>query len=189
MKRLFRKVHGFWVSILVTALCWFPTESWSQSPLTLVDTVKEAVAKNAEIQRLQQRLQSSSARAKQAPYLEDPEIAIQLNGIPFSNPASLNQADFNSIGIRQKLPFFGKLGLKERIAQQETKIVEQELRAKEREIIAMVKTAYGDLFMARKSVEILREQLEIIRTIISATEAPYQVGRVTKTCSKRCWRG
>jgi outer membrane protein TolC len=60
------------------------------------------------------------------------------------------------------------------------RVTEQDLRAKEREIISMVKMAYADLFMARKSVEILREQLEIMRTIIGATEARYQVGRVTQ---------
>ena len=29
----------------------------------------------------------------------------------------------------------------------------------------MVKMAYADLFMAQKSIEILREQLEILRTL------------------------
>ena len=76
------------------------------------------------------------------------------------------------------VPFFGKLGLKEKIAQREANIAEQELRAKEREIISMVKMAYADLFMAERSIEILREQLEILRVVIGATEARYRVGRV-----------
>jgi outer membrane protein TolC len=84
------------------------------------------------------------------------------------------------VGIRQKVPFFGKLGLKEKIALQEAKMGEQELRAKEREIISKVKTTYADLFMAQKMVEINREQLEIMRAITRATEARYQVGRVTQ---------
>ncbi|MBI2990938.1 MAG: TolC family protein, partial [Deltaproteobacteria bacterium] len=49
-----------------------------------------------------------------------------------------------------------------------------------REIISRVKMVYADLFMADKSIEILREQLEIIRSVIRATEARYQVGRVTQ---------
>jgi outer membrane protein, heavy metal efflux system len=148
--------------------------------LKLAEAVTEALEKNPEIQLLRQRVQVISARAGQAPYLEDPEIAFQLGGVPLSNPASFNKSDTNSIGIRQKLPFFGKLGLKEKIAQQEVRVTEQELRAKEREIISMVKMAYADLFMAQKSSEILREQWEIMRTIIRATEARYQVGRVTQ---------
>jgi len=152
----------------------------SSSPLTLSEALNQALEKNPEIQLLRQRLQVMSARAKQAPYLEDPEIAIQLGGIPFANPTALDRAFTNSIGIRQKLPFFGKLDLKEKIAIQEAKVAAQELRAKEREIFAKVKTVYADLFMAQKSIEILREQAEILRTLSRATEARYQVGRVTQ---------
>ena len=152
----------------------------AQALLDLSQAVTEALEKNPEIQTLRERLGVVSARAKQAPYLEDPQIAFQLGGVPLSNPTSFNQADANSIGIRQMVPFFGKLGLKEKIAQQEAKVVEQELRAKEREIISMVKMAYADLFMAQRAIEILREQLEIMRTIIGATEARYRVGRVTQ---------
>ncbi|MDO8700755.1 MAG: TolC family protein [Deltaproteobacteria bacterium] len=150
------------------------------TPLTLSEFVAQALEKNPEIVRLRHRLNGMAARAKQAPYLEDPEIVFQLGGVPLSNPTSFNQSDTNSIGIRQKLPFFGKLGLKEKIAQQETKVLEQELRAKEREVVAMTKMAYADLFMAQRAIEILREQLEIMRTTIRATEARYEVGRVTQ---------
>jgi outer membrane protein, heavy metal efflux system len=152
----------------------------SEAPLTLVEAVKHALDRNPEVQRLQHRLRATEAKAKQAPYLEDPQIAFQLGGVPLSNPTSFNQADTNSIGIRQMVPFFGKLGLKEKIAQREANIAELELRAKEREIIAMVKMAYADLFMAERSVEILREQLDIVRVVIGATEARYRVGRVAQ---------
>lgn len=149
-------------------------------PLTLTEAVKLALERNPEIQQLQHRFRATEAKAKQAPYLEDPQIALQLNGVPLSNPTSLNQSDWNSIGIRQMLPFFGKLGLKEKIAQREAKMAEQDLRAKEREISSMVKVSYAELFMASRSVEILREQLEILRIVIDATESRYRVGRVTQ---------
>jgi outer membrane protein TolC len=152
--------------------------SESTAPLTLPEAVKQALESNPEIQRLSHKLRAMEAKAKQAPYLEDPEIAFQLGGVPLSNPTSLNQADANLIGIRQKLPFFGKLGLQEKVAIQEAKVTEEELRAKEREIVSQVKMAYADLFMAQRAIEIAREQLEIMRAIIGATEARYQVGRV-----------
>ncbi len=166
--------------VLAPFLSFSTWGSEANAQLKLSEAVQEAVEKNPEIQWLRQRLDAVSARSKQAPYLEDPEIALQLAGVPLSNPTSFNKSDTNSIGIRQKLPFFGKLGLKEQIAQQEVRVAEQELRTKEREIISTVKMAYADLFMAQKASEILREQLDIMRTIIRATEARYQVGRVTQ---------
>ena len=155
-------------------------ESPERGPLSLSTAVIEALNNNPEIQAASEKLKVVQARAAQAAYLEDPEIAFQLGGIPFSNPTSFNQADTNSIGIRQMVPFFGKLGLKEKIAQQEVKVAEQAVRAKEREIISMVKMAYADLFMAQRAIEILREQLEIMRTVIGAAEARYRVGKVTQ---------
>jgi len=90
----------------------------AQALLNLSQAVTEALEKNPEIQTLRERLGVVSARAKQAPYLEDPQIAFQLGGVPLSTPTSFNRADANSIGIRQMVPFFGKLTLKEKIAQQ-----------------------------------------------------------------------
>ena len=173
-------VRMFWTlvaALIAPALSW---QSEANAQLKLSDAVAQALEKNPEIQSLRERLQVANARAKQAPYLEDPEIAFQLGGVPFSTPTNLNRADTNSIGIRQKLPFFGKLGLKEKIAVQEAKVMEQDLRAKEREIISKVKMTYADLFLAQKSIEILREQADILRMLIRATEARYQVGRVTQ---------
>jgi outer membrane protein TolC len=180
MNKLWFAWRALLTLLLIFQLATPGVTSGVPSPLTLPEAVKEALYKNPEIQRLQHRLRAIEARAKQAPYLEDPEIAFQLGGVPLSNPSSFNKSDTNSIGIRQKLPFFGKLGLREKIAQQEVRVTEQDLRAKERELISMVKMAYADLFMAQKAIEILHEQLEIMRTIIRATEARYQVGRVTQ---------
>jgi outer membrane protein TolC len=148
--------------------------------LSLSEAIREAQGKNPEITFLRERLQSMRARANQAPYLEDPEISLQTWAVPLSNPTNLSRADSNMIGIRQKVPFFGKLGLKEKISLQEAKMAEEELRAKEREIISKVKMTYADLFLAQKMIEINREQLEIMRAISRATEARYQVGRVTQ---------
>ena len=168
-----------WLTLLLIISLPAPVPASDES-MSLVTAVNLALQKNPEIQRLQHRLRSVQAKAKQASYLEDPQVAFQLGGVPLSNPTDLNQADTNSIGIRQMMPFFGKLGLKEKIAQRDANMAEQELRAKEREIISMVKMAYADLFMANRTMEILREQLDILRTVIGATEARYRVGRVTQ---------
>ena len=158
------KVHLILARLLVgLVLAPIGWGSEANAQLKLSEAVTKAVENNPEIRLLKHRLEAVSARSKQAPFLEDPEINFQLGGVPLSNPTSFNQADTNSIGIRQRFPFLESSGLKEKIAQQEANIAEQELRAKEREIISMVKMAYADLFMAERAIEILREQLEILR--------------------------
>lgn len=88
---------------LVTSLLIFQlgvTATASETPLTLAAAVKQALEKSPEIQRLQHRVRGFEAKAKQAPYLDDPQIAFQVGGVPLSNPTSFNQADANSIGIQ-----------------------------------------------------------------------------------------
>jgi outer membrane protein, heavy metal efflux system len=152
----------------------------NESSLTLADAIAEAIEKNPEIAAIRARLRSMEAKAKQAPYLEDPEIVLQAMGVPLRSPADLGRSDTNTIGIRQKFPFFGKLGLKEKVALQEAKMVGEQLRGKEREIISKVKTTYADLFMAQKAIGIVREQLELIDLAVRATDARYRVGQVTQ---------
>ncbi len=148
--------------------------------LTLADAAREALENNPEISMLRERLRVMQARAKQSSYLEDPELVIQAMGVPLSNPVDFNKSDNNSIGIRQKFSFFGKRGLKEKIANDEAGMTQAQLRVKQTEIISKVKTAYADLFMARKGVEILREQIEVVRSLTDATGVRYRVGKVTQ---------
>jgi outer membrane protein, heavy metal efflux system len=146
--------------------------------LTLTDLVAKALENNPEIQAAKKKVESVQARAKHATYLEDPELNWEAWGVPLNQPVNYRKANPLVFGVRQKLPFFGKLGLKGEIAGQEVKMVEEELRAKEQEIIAKVKSSYADYFMASKNVEIYKELLELVRYTSTTAEGLYQVGRV-----------
>ena len=180
MSRAFATLVLLFLSISAASAVSAAQESKRPNVLNLTDAISEALKNNPEIQVARRRIDTVRARASQAGYLEDPEIALQAGGIPLSHPTDFTRADTNMIGIRQKIPFFGKLGLKEKIANQEVKVLEEELHAKELEIISRVKMAFADLFMAQKTIEISREQLELMRGVSRATEARYQVGKVTQ---------
>jgi len=152
-------------------------EPQGQTALTLSELVAQALANNPEIQAAKKKVESGRARAGQATYLEDPEVNFEAWGVPLNQPVNYRKANPLIFGVRQKLPFFGKLGLKAEMAGQEVRMVEEELRAKEQEIIAKVKSAYADYFMASKNVEIYKELLELVRYTSTTAEGLYQVGR------------
>ena len=152
-------------------------EPQGQTALTLSELVAQALENNPEIQAAKKKVESARARAGQATYLEDPEVNFEAWGVPLNQPVNYRKANPLIFGVRQKLPFFGKLGLKGEMAGQEVRMVEEELRAKEQEIIAKVKSAYADYFMASKSVEIYKELLELVRYTSTTAEGLYQVGR------------
>jgi cobalt-zinc-cadmium efflux system outer membrane protein len=146
--------------------------------LSLSEAIGEALKNNPEIQAAKNKVESARARSKQSTYLEDPELNLEAWGVPLNHPVKYRSANPLIIGVRQKLPFFGKLGLKGEMAGQEVKMVEEELRAKEQEIVAKVKSAYADYFMASKNVEINKELLELIRHTSATAENLYGVGKV-----------
>jgi cobalt-zinc-cadmium efflux system outer membrane protein len=152
-------------------------ESQGQRALSLSDLVAQALENNPEIQAAKKRVESVQARAKQATYLEDPELNWEAWGVPLNQPVNYRKANPLVFGVRQKLPFFGKLGLKAEMAGQEVKMVEEELRAKEQEVMAKVKSSYAEYFMASKNVEIYKELLELVRYSSTTAEGLYQVGR------------
>jgi outer membrane protein, heavy metal efflux system len=145
--------------------------------LALSELIARALENNPEIRAAKKRVESFQARAKQATYLEDPEVNWEAWGVPLNQPVNYRKANPLIFGMRQRLPFFGKLGLKGEIAGQEVKMVEEELRAKEQEIVAKVKSAHADYFMANKSIEIYKELLELVRYTSATAEGLYQVGR------------
>lgn len=152
-------------------------EPQGQTALTLSELVAQALENNPEIQAAKKKVESARARAGQATYLEDPEVNFEAWGVPLNQPVNYRKANPLIFGVRQKLPFFGKLGLKGEMAGQEVRMVEEELRAKEQEIIAKVKSAYADYFMSSKNVEIYKELLELVRYTTTTAEGLYQVGR------------
>jgi cobalt-zinc-cadmium efflux system outer membrane protein len=154
-----------------------PEQSKSQTVLSLSELVTQALEHNPEIQAARRKVESARARAGQATYLEDPELNVEAWGIPLNRPLSFRSANPIVVGLRQKLPFFGKRGLQSDMAGQEIKIAEEELRAKEIDIVAKIRSAYADVFMAAKTIEINQELLQLNRQLGATAENLYRVGK------------
>src|SRR5205807_9021770 len=90
-----------------------------QGPLSLSEAIAEALKDNPEIQAARKKVESARARAGQATYLEDPEVNLEAWGVPLNHPVKFRSANPIVLGLRQKFPFFGKLGLKGDIAAEE----------------------------------------------------------------------
>jgi outer membrane protein, heavy metal efflux system len=148
-----------------------------ENKLLLSQAVEEALKNNPEIHASKSKLQSVRARAGQSTYLEDPEVNLEAWAVPLNQPTRIRSANPIVLGLRQKVPFFGKRGLKGEIAQSEVRMAEEELRAKEVEVIAKVKNAYAEYFLASKNVEISQGHLELIRQMSLSAENLYKVGK------------
>src|SRR5215471_19772955 len=148
-----------------------------QARTSLSQLITSALENNPEIQAARKKVESARAKAGQAGYLEDPEFNLEAWGVPLNRPLSYRSANPIVIGLRQKLPFFGKRGLQTDMAGQEVKMAEEELRAKEIDITAKIRTAYADVFIAAQTVTINNELLRLMRELTTTAENLYRVGK------------
>jgi len=147
-----------------------------QEPLlVLTGVVREALAVNPEIVAARQQWAAASQRIAQARSLDDPTFSVQWWNTPES--FNLGQAQNTIIGLSQKLPFPGKLALKEEVASRSADITEQALRAKELELSARVKQAYYDLFLSHKAIQIHHEQIDLLTQFLQTTIAKFRTGK------------
>jgi cobalt-zinc-cadmium efflux system outer membrane protein len=145
--------------------------------MNLKEMISEALKNNPEIQAAARKVEAARARAGQAGYLEDPELNVEAWGIPLNRPLSFRSANPIILGVRQKIPFFGKRGLQSDMAGQEVKMAEEELKAKEIDIAAKVRSAYADVYMAFRTIDINQELLELNRLLSTTVENLYRVGK------------
>ena len=143
--------------------------------LALPELIQEALAKNPEIQAARQQWEASTNRIAQARSMDDPTLQVQWWNAPES--FNLARSENTIIGLSQKIPYPGKLALKEEVASRSADMTEQALRAKERNLIARLKQSYYDLFFAHKAIQIHHEQIELLKQFFEIANAKFRTGK------------
>src|SRR3989441_8882328 len=147
----------------------------STEPLRVDALVAEALKQNPEIEAARQRWRAVQERAPQARALDDPEFKIEL----FNYPNRLYpDASANTIfGLSQRFPYPGKLGLKESLAVKEADMAASLLPAKEREVASPVKSAYYEVFLAHKAIEVHHRQVAFLKEFFEIANARFRAGK------------
>ncbi len=140
-------------------------------PLTLQEVVKEAKENNPEIKALREKYLATKTRIIQTKTWEYPQAGVGLSRISDSE---------GMFSFTQMIPYPGKLSLRGEIAEKETSIAEENLRAKELEIMAKVKHSYWMLFFVNKTIEIYRNNIELMKQYTKIAETEYTAGKVTQ---------
>jgi len=172
--------HRVFIAIAVCAIGLgrgiLPAEAApSAEPLRVDALVAEALKQNPEIEAARHRWRAAQERAPQARALDDPEFKIEL----FNYPNRLYpDASANTIfGLSQRFPYPGKLGLKESLAVKEADMAASLLRAKEREVAAQVKSAYYEVFLAHKAIEVHHRQVAFLKEFFEIANARFRAGK------------
>jgi len=137
--------------------------------------VAEALERNPEIQASRHRWQAAKERAPQAAALDDPEAKIEFWNTPEN--LDITRTGNTIFGLSQRFPYPGKLGLKENLAVKEAEVVAAQLRAKELEVAAQAKTAYYEVFLSHKAIQVHHQQIDILKDFFAIANARFRAGK------------
>jgi cobalt-zinc-cadmium efflux system outer membrane protein len=147
--------------------------------LNLDKLIAEALKSNLELQAARYSWEAAKARVPQARALEDPQLNMMFYGVPGGNGNPI-EPNTNFYRISQMLPFPGKRGLREKIAEKSTEQAWEFYKTKELEIITNVKLIFYDLFMAHKSIQINQENVELSKYFLKVAETRYETGQASQ---------
>ncbi|MDD2274120.1 MAG: TolC family protein [Desulfuromonadaceae bacterium] len=142
--------------------------------------VKTALANNPELKSSQSRWRMFANKAEQAASLEDPMLMFKLQNLLAREPLSLGGKDPTTakvIGISQQLPFWGKRGLKQEVAQYEAESYKWAIEERKLELTRMVKETYYQLWAVDKSLDVVAKNIKILADFVAIAELKYSVGQ------------
>ena len=145
---------------------------------SLNSLIDEALQNNPEIKALNESWEASKMRISQAGAWKDPQINFNIINLPAKQFSfGLEPMTGKQFLFMQQIPFPGKTSIKEKVATEDEKVFGELFYDKKNEIIRKVKTAYYNLYLIDKSIEITEKNKSLLDNFIKIVSSKYEVGK------------
>jgi cobalt-zinc-cadmium efflux system outer membrane protein len=149
--------------------------------LVSVDRLREyiilALQNNPDIQKAAELARAKAERIPQVTALPDPMLSTKTLPEPVRTAEGDN---YFILGVSQKLPVPGKLDRAGRVALEETRMAIAEWDKTRQRVIADVKRAYFQLYVLDRTIEITRDNQDLLSGLIEAVRGQVAAGTRTQ---------
>ena len=135
--------------------------------------INEALDRNPGIRQSFARYQSALQRMPQVSSLPDPMLSLTQY---LRSPETRVGPQTTTLSLSQKLPWFGKLSDKEKVAAKEAASLQFLYEAQRAEVVRKVKLAYYSLGYIDRAIEITNEDLSVLEHFETLARARYEQG-------------
>jgi outer membrane protein TolC len=135
--------------------------------------INEALDRNPGIRQSFARYQAALQRLPQLSSLPDPTLGLTQY---LRSPETRVGAQTTTLSLSQKLPWFGKLSDKEKIAAKDAAVFQSLHEAQKAEIIRQVKLAYYSLGYIDRAMDITNEDISVLEHFETLARARYEQG-------------
>lgn len=163
---------------IVTLFTFQQIEASAEEPISLKATIDEALKSNPEILAAKRNYEAASARILQAGSLSDPMLEFEYDRMTADR--MLSGDPMKTYAISQEIPFPTKLFLRAKIASKVARMAYENYKAKERSIISQVNSAYSELFITYRYIEVTRENKGIVEQFSSIASRRYSTDTGTQ---------
>ncbi len=144
------------------------------SALSLRDLLQELRRANPDLQAVKKQVEAMQARVPAARGLPAPKIGVEFEEIP-RGTFKVNQATV-MYSLLQSIPFPGKLSLRHQVALAEAQRTAAAFKRAEWELTTQLKSAYYELFLTDREMEIQREQQIWLDQALATARTRYGAG-------------
>lgn len=165
----------------IILLIFFSCISLQAQDSTLDSLINTAINVSPKIKMLEAKYSAAKDRININSNLPDPMLTLGLMNLP-TNTFSFTQEPMTGkiIGLSQAVPFPGKLGSIENVAEKDAEIVKQEVTDAKNEIIKNISQNYYELIFVRKAIEVANENLKLLKNITEVVRTNYSVGKASQ---------
>lgn len=146
--------------------------------LTLQDAVDTVLAANPKLAEIRARAEALAAVPSQVGTLPDPKLSFGALNLP-TDSFDLDQEPMTQlqIGVRQTVPFPGKLRLRETIATLDAETASLNVDDLTLALVADVKSVWWQLAYLREAAKIVERNQVLMREFVEIASTKYEVGQ------------
>lgn len=144
----------------------------------LDELVAEALRNNPEIQAARLEVEAARQRVAPAGTLDDPMLEAGILNVPV-NTLSLDREDMTMkmIGLSQRFPYPGKLGLRQDVAARAVDVLEHGYQETANRVVREAKVAWFDLALVIESTRVTEQNKAILEQFLKIADSRYSVGQ------------
>lgn len=161
------------ISLLFSLSIAAMAQSGEDGVVLLEKLIQEALQNNPLIQSAEQQWRATEQRVPQVSSLDDPVLSYTRWASSVETRVGPQE---NVFMLSQRLPFFGKLGLRGDMAEQDAAIAGEKYESTRRDVVYKVKLAYYDLFWIDHSLTILNDYQNLLETFQQVASRKYATG-------------
>lgn len=175
------KLHRCLSLALLVLAAWPPGLAAAASPgpsLTLREATAEALRANPDLDALDRMGEAAARRPDTERFLMPPMLEAQAVEWP-TDTLDPRRARL-MVMLTQEFPGRGKRAARVEALERRAAVVANERTMRAREVASDVAIAYADLAFARRTLDVLDENVALVRQMADAAEARYAAGRMAQ---------